>query len=139
MLNSIEQADTIWKKDLIKPGKPKHDRQLPLLSEEQKTQIDAAVNRVGDELANIMQENGYSSSELSDILQPYLTGVAAVSRLVNHAEKRYPSAGLLFAMHRVFGIDLNALADGGDTTPDFPPALRQALLDWAASQSGKKP
>jgi len=74
-----------------------------------------ALNRVGDTLEKIRQDNKWTNSTLLEYLDvAYFPGSPTISRLIKHEGKRLPNAAQLFDLRRVFGISLDALADGED-------------------------
>lgn len=79
------------------------------------TYVEDAIHQVGETIAKIRDERKWSNAQLLEYLDDtYFSGAETISRLVNHTEKRLSSAGQLFDLRRVFGISLDALADGGD-------------------------
>lgn len=79
------------------------------------TYVENALYQVGETIAKIRDDHGWTNAVLLEYLDTaYFPNCETISRLVNHDGKRFPSAGQLFDLRRVFGISLDALADGGD-------------------------
>ena len=136
---SIDYSKSIFKQDKQQEDEqktsPRLDKKAPPLTitSEQIEQVEAAVYRVGEVISEIMEKNRFSNENMCSILQDYLPTEQDVSRLIKHDKKRYPKASLLFALRRVFGVDLNALADGGSPEPELPYDLIVALHKWKNS------
>lgn len=74
---------------------------------------DMAVENIGKTLDKIRTKNGWNNSQLMQQLDTRIyKSEAAVSRIINNDNKRQPSAAQFIELRRVFGVDLNAIADG---------------------------
>lgn len=70
-----------------------------------------AVQRIGQTIADC----GYTARELSNLLDmEYFPSEKTIQAFINQTRSKDPSAGQLFELRRLFGVDLNALADGVD-------------------------
>ena len=79
------------------------------------TYVKEAIHQVGEVMAKIRDGRKWTNAQLMEYLDTeYFPSPETISRLVNHTEKRCPGAAQLFDLRRVFGISLDALADGGD-------------------------
>lgn len=88
------------------------------LTEQDLNYTTAAIYRMGETLALEIGKTGLNVNNWLNRCNPeFFNDASQVSRIVNHTAKRCPSAGQLFEMRRIFGLDLNALADGGNPQP----------------------
>lgn len=102
------------KKDDDKNPRTPDARELELFSDSS-TYVEDALYQVGEAIAKIRDDRKWSNAQLAEYLDTeYFPNIETISRLVKHERKRFPSAAQLFDLRRVFGISLDALADGGD-------------------------
>lgn len=72
-----------------------------------------AIENIGKALKDIRAKKGWTNMQLLDHLDADIySSEATISRLTKNTGKRPPSAAQLIELRRVFGVDLNALADG---------------------------
>lgn len=72
-----------------------------------------AIENIGKALEKIRTKNGWTNMQLLDHLDPGIyPSETTVSKIIHSDRKRSPSAAQLIELRRVFGVDLNALADG---------------------------
>lgn len=87
---------------------------LKLFSDRQ-DYVEKALYRAGDVLLKILDDTSWNHNTLLEYLNvDYFPSKQTISRLINHTPGRSISAAQLFDLRRVFGISLDALADGGD-------------------------
>lgn len=72
-----------------------------------------AIENIGKALEKIRAKKGWTNMQLLDHLDPGIySSEATISRIINSDRKRPPNAAQLIELRRVFGLDLNKLADG---------------------------
>lgn len=85
------------------------------LHSDSETYVDDAIYQVGETIAKIRDKYMWTNAQLLEYLDTrFFPTAETISRLVKHEKKRFPSAAQLFDLRRVFGISLDALADGKD-------------------------
>ena len=72
-----------------------------------------AVEKIGETLDKLRTEKELTNLQLLHHLDHDIyPSESTISRIINNNKKRPPSAAQLIELRRVFGVDLNALADG---------------------------
>lgn len=73
-----------------------------------------AIKRLVDKLRETKKQQRLSGQAMADKLSPYVSSPNALTRITTiwGKDKRLPSLELAFVMRRVFGISLDAIADG---------------------------
>lgn len=72
-----------------------------------------AVANIGKALDRIRLQRGWTNAQLLQHLDTnFYKSPESISRIIDHNHKRLPNAAQVFELRRVFGADLNALADG---------------------------
>lgn len=78
--------------------------------------VEKALHRLGDTLKKLRDDRCWKNSTMLEHLDVnYFSRTEQLSRVIeNETAKRLPNAGQLFDLRRVFGISLDAIADGED-------------------------
>lgn len=74
---------------------------------------ETAIENIGKTLDKIRTQKGWTNAQMLDHLDSGIyPSETTISRIINNDRKRPPSAAQLIELRRVFGVDLNKLADG---------------------------
>lgn len=74
-----------------------------------------AVENIGKTLNKILDDNKWTNAKLMEYLDTDIyKSPEALSRILNHTPGRQPSAAQFIELRRVFGVDLNEVADCGE-------------------------
>lgn len=95
--------------------------------------VENALDNFGDVVAKIRDDHKWTNSQMLEHLDPRcFPSTSTISRLTHKDGKRPPSAAQVFDLRRVFGISIDALADGGNPFP-----LERMTVEQLVSMMGE--
>lgn len=116
-------------------------QEIKLYSEDE-NYVGAALERLGQTLKMLRNSRGWKNSTLLEYLDvEHFSRAEQISRIIeNKFSGRPPTAGQMFDLRRVFGISLDAIADGENPfeVEQMSDARLAQLMELMASELAKR-